>query len=718
MTPLLSLQLLLQLRRVSCKSIARSYSAVAEKSNPRLVFLKSDNAVPVGIWPPDVYFPAPQWNWHSKLKYEDESRLPQGLVDEAFDSLVGTNSVQHVVGTRINNVQENEDNPLKRQLSSACRKLCDKGRLTESVEVLDRIVHECSYVSRPLLYRVLKRCIVRKNLVLGKRVHALAVKCGYESNTFLANHIICMYGSHGKLEAAKHVLSKVVAPDCFMWASIILAHARQGQPTEAIELYHKMKQSALKPDNHIFVAILKACATAGDLASGKLVHADILSSMGHPDVYVFSSLIDMYVKCGSVDSARSVFDRLPTKNVVTWNSMIAGYAEKGLGQEALSLHTKMQEGGLSPSPVTISSLLKACTSVGALHQGRQLHAQIRQRGLQADVVVGTCLMDMYAKCGRLEDACGVFAQISKRDVVTWNTLLSGYAQHNDGQMAIRLFEKLLESRVEPDDVTFSCLLVACSHAGLVSDGQRFFNIMTDYGIVPSSSHYNILVDLFARSGHLEKAEEVLRTMPCHVDKVGWISLLSACKSYGDVERGRRCFAHIVLTEPDNAAAHALMATLYATVGRLKDAHDVENLRRSVGAKKKPAKACIEVKNEVHEFTVGEERTDISLKLRSVNSRLKNEGGHVPQTELVLRAVSEQEKEDALCGHAEKLALAFGLLNTPDGSTLLVTKNLRMCNDCHNSTKVMSRMEKREIVVRDAHRVHRFVDGACSCGDRH
>lgn len=194
-------------------------------------------------------------------------------------------------------------------------------------------------------------------------------------------------------------------------------------------------------------------------------------------------------------------------------------------------------------------------------------------------------------------------------------------------------------------------------------------------------------------------------------------MLSACKSHGDVERGRRCFDHLVALEPNSAAPYVLLGNIYADACRWSDLEDVDNLRKSAGAKKKAAKACIEVRDKVHEFFVGEERADVSSKLKSLNIRLQA-GGHVPQTELVLKPISNLEKQDALCGHAEKLALAYGLLNTPDGSTLLVTKNLRMCSDCHSSTKIMSRIENREIIVRDAHRVHRFLDGSCSCGDHH
>eukprot|EP00246_Nothoceros_aenigmaticus_P011389 TRINITY_DN3075_c0_g1_i1.p1 TRINITY_DN3075_c0_g1~~TRINITY_DN3075_c0_g1_i1.p1 ORF type:complete len:208 (-),score=26.79 TRINITY_DN3075_c0_g1_i1:118-741(-) len=206
---------------------------------------------------------------------------------------------------------------------------------------------------------------------------------------------------------------------------------------------------------------------------------------------------------------------------------------------------------------------------------------------------------------------------------------------------------------------------------------------------------------------------MLRNMPFK-NVVGLTSLLSACKGYGDIERGRRCFDQLIELQPESATAYVLLENLYASVGRWNDVDRVETLRKAAGASKKPARASIEIDSKVQTFIVGEVRDDISLKLRSVNMQMKQEGGVVHHMRTIL---TEQEEENALCGHAEKLALAYGLLNSPAGTTLRVMKNLRMCVDCHNSTKIMSRLERREIIVRDTHRVHNFVDGSCSCGDR-
>eukprot|EP00246_Nothoceros_aenigmaticus_P004729 TRINITY_DN163_c0_g1_i1.p1 TRINITY_DN163_c0_g1~~TRINITY_DN163_c0_g1_i1.p1 ORF type:complete len:328 (-),score=68.69 TRINITY_DN163_c0_g1_i1:470-1453(-) len=324
---------------------------------------------------------------------------------------------------------------------------------------------------------------------------------------------------------------------------------------------------------------------------------------------------------------------------------------------------------------------------------------------------------MYGKCGRLQDARAVFDKSPTRNVVTWNALLNGYTQNGDAQMAMHCFEEMQQQGIKPDDFTFACVLVSCSHEGLVNEGKQYFIMLVeDSGIAATVYHFNCMIDLLGRAGSLDAAEDMLHKTPFENNIVGWTSLLTACKSHGDLECGKRCFDNLIKLEPDNATAYALLGGIYARAGRWGDVDRIENLRRYAGAKKLPAKVCIEVKGKVLEFTVGEERSDVSFRLRRLNFRLKEEGGLVPHTQLVLKGVSEAAKEATLCGHAEKLALAYGLLNTADGTPLLVTKNLRMCNDCHSATKIMSKLERRDIVVRDAHRVHRFMDGSGSCGD--
>lgn len=600
-------------------------------------------------------------------------------------------------------------------LLASAAKSCEDGRIFEAVDGLDLLVQRRAPVELGLYYRILKRCIELRNLDLGIRVHGLIVKGGFETNSFLANHLICMYASHGKMAEAVQVFS-VVPAERYMWASIIFAHTRHATPAEAIELYKKMRRSPIKPDNHIFVAILKACATAGDLTSGKEVHADIRGSEHEADMFVGSGLVAMYARCAQLEDAKTVFESLRKRDMVSWNSMIVGNVLAGLGHESLAYYARMEEEGVTPGDRgTFLALLQASAMVGALDQGRKLHEQIKERGGAGDLAVCNCLVNMYARCGSLEEARKIFDGVEEKDLVTWNVLLNGYAENRASAQAFQCFEDMKQQNVQPNDFTFMGLLVACSHASAVDEGRQYFKSMVDdYKITPTVEHYTCMADLLGRSGNLEEAEKLMESTPAENDVGVWLTLLSASKQHGDAERGRRYFDRVIKLEPENAVAYILMSTLYASAGRQEDADKVDNMRKSARATKTPAKAYIEVYSKVREFTVQEEGTPVgSMNLENAEWVGNEHAGYPPRA----AAPPKLLQEESLCGHVEKLALAYGLLNSEDGAPLLITKNLCMCQDCHVCMKIISRYDKRNVVVRDAHCVHSFVDGSCTCERR-
>ncbi|MCO5595925.1 hypothetical protein L7F22_049976 [Adiantum nelumboides] len=288
--------------------------------------------------------------------------------------------------------------------------------------------------------------------------------------------------------------------------------------------------------------------------------------------------------------------------------------------------------------------------------------------------------------------------------------------NHDGKLAVDCFEDLQQQGVKADPVTMTCLLTACSHAGMTLEGYEYMKVMRDkYGITPREGHYSCIIDMFGRSGHLYEAEKVLE-MLCPPSDGTWAALLCACKTYGDIELGLRCFRELLKSDADNPTWYIIMKDLYASAGRLNDAIVIENMWKQTGLVKKRAIVTIEVDNKVHEFMVGgRQNEDLSAKLRSLNLHLKDEG-HLANVDSVLKPASDEERETKICEHAERLATAFGLLHTAEGQTLRLTKNLRMCNDCHTAGKTISQIEKREIILRDDSCIHHFKDGLCLCKD--
>lgn len=599
-------------------------------------------------------------------------------------------------------------------------KLCDGGGgFNQAIKVVDTMEKQGMLVSSIVFSRLLQQCTKDQNLAAGRQVHYLIVGSGCEADVFLGSCLVHMFALCGSLPDANQGFSKLCKRNVYSWTAIIEAYVKFGQNKQAIQMYHEMEGLSMKPDGHVFVAVLKACCSSPTLEHGKEIHTCIMENGLDLNVFVGSALINMYAKCGSLNEAYLVFDRLSNKNVITWSALIAGYVEHGHGQDALLLFQQMEREGIDPNEITYLCLLKACSSLAALENGKHVHFHIIERGFESDLFVGNALIDMYSKCGSLNDALVVFNRMPQQDVVTWSVLVAGYAKHSDYQSAVHFFHNMQKLRIRPNGVTYLSLISACSHMGLVKEGCLHFKYMTESdGVLPTLEHYNVLVDLLGRAGYLDEAEDLLQTLPFGLDYVGWVSLLDSCRLSGDVHRGRRCFDNIVTIEGQSALGYVLMSNIYAHAGLWEDVKKLEELRKCANLWKKPAKAFIEINNHVHDFIVDDishpQAGEIYAKLKTLNSQIREEG-YVPQLDFVMES---DDKEDALCGHCEKLAIAFGLISTPQGTTIRVAKNLRVCKDCHSFVKIISRIELREIIVTDAYCIHHFKDGACCCRDEY
>lgn len=565
---------------------------------------------------------------------------------------------------------------------------------------------------------ILKQCDSNVRLEQGKQIHGHIVQNGVEWDSFVGNALVDMYAKCGSLNDAHTVFEKLPKQDVVTWSALIGGYAEHEHSLKALQLYEFMQQVGPEPDPVTFLCVLKACSNIACLDQGKHIHGQIIERGWEADEFLGSNLIDMYSKSGSLEDACRVFDKLQTRTVVAWNVLIAGYTQHDHYQEALKLFQQMQMEGAVPNIVTLVCTLKACSSVAALEQGRHIHGHIIDSGFKPNVIVSSTLVHMYAKCGSLDEACIVFDTLPERNIVTWSTLIAGCAQDSDYSLAFRSFEGMQRAGFKPDDVAFLSLLSACSRAGFVEMGCMHFKSMrNDHCIAPKVEHYNSMLDLLGQAGWLNEAEDLLETIPFGTNIVGWTSLLSSCRKHTNVDLGKRCFDRFVTMDCGDAAGYVLMSSIYARAGMHEEAVKVEELRTRVNGWKKPAKAYIEIDHQVHGFVVGDKVhpriDDIYAKLKTLNMKMMEEG-YQPNLDSVLDSKSDKEKAEALCGHCEKLAIAFGLICTTSGTSIRVAKNLRMCGDCHIATEVISRIEMREIIVTDAYCIHRFQDGACSC----
>ncbi|XP_057842691.2 pentatricopeptide repeat-containing protein At4g21065-like [Cryptomeria japonica] len=566
---------------------------------------------------------------------------------------------------------------------------------------------------------ILPACARKGDLEQGMKIHQNVIKNGFLSNMVI-NALIDMYGKCGSIQQAQVVFDTTRQRNVISWNAMIVGYVQNGMLDKALGLFKQVEITGVKPDCSTFSSILPACAKLEALEQGMETHQKVIKRGFLSDVVLLTALIDMYAKCGSVQKSHILFNKMPQRNVVSWTAIIAGYAQNGLVEKALEIFKQMLFVGVKPNFPTFVSILPACAKMGALEHGMEIHQKIVEGGLLSYGVVATALIDMYAKCGSIHKARGLFDKMDYPDVATWNALIAGYAMHGYSRDALKLFELMEHFGTNPDIVSFICVLYACSHAGAVDNGcQYFHNMRNFYGIEPTVDHYVCMVDLLARAGYLEKTLNFITKMPITPDAAIWICLLGACRSYNNIALGEFVARLLFDLDPKNTAPYVLLSNIYAEVGRQGDAQKVRKLMRDRGISKVPGCSWIEVHKMMHAFCVGDrshpQTEEIYAELEKLSWEMKAEG-YNPDTAPVVNDVEEEEKKLLVCHHSEKLAIAFGLLNTSPGTTIRVAKNLRVCRDCHTATKLISKIVAREIVVRDANRFHHFKHGQCSCGD--
>ncbi|XP_058070684.1 putative pentatricopeptide repeat-containing protein At5g13230, mitochondrial isoform X2 [Magnolia sinica] len=567
---------------------------------------------------------------------------------------------------------------------------------------------------------LLKACTGLGDVELGMSIHGCAVKTRYETDFYVGGALLDMYAKCGDIEDARAVFEAIPHNDVILWSFMISRYAQSDQGEEALRLFRRMREASVVPNQFSFCSVLQACADSEGLDLARQAHAHLVKNGFDSDTFVANALIDGYAKCGRMEDSMNLFIGLQHKTDVSWNTMIVGYVQLGFGEDAMRLFHQMLDAGEQATQVTYSSVLRACASLAAVEQGTQIHGLIAKSMFDDDVVVGNALIDMYAKCGAIKDARKVFDAMTERDDISWNTMISGYSLHGLGGDALKIFKRMSETEIKPNNRTFVGILSACSNMGLVDPGRSYFNSMIQrYGIKPSMEHYTCMVRLLGRSGCFDEAVKIIEEIPSEPSVMVWRALLSACIVHNNIDLGKVSAQRVLEMEPEDESTHVLLSNLYAAAGRWDNVASIRKSMRQKGVKKEPGLSWIEIQNEIHAFIVGDkthpEMRVINAMLEWLSKEVKK-AGYIPDLNVVLHDVEAGQKEQFLWLHSERLALAFGLIRTPPGSPIRILKNLRICQDCHATIKFVSKVVRREIIVRDMNRFHHFEDGICSCGD--
>ncbi|QCE13214.1 pentatricopeptide repeat-containing protein At3g57430, chloroplastic [Vigna unguiculata] len=596
------------------------------------------------------------------------------------------------------------------------------------------------------LASVLPACSQLERLRIGKEIHCYALRNGdLIENSFVGTALVDMYCNCKQAAKGRLVFDGVLRRTVAVWNAMFAGYARNEFDDEALRLFIEMvSQSEFCPNATTFSSVLPACARCEKFLDKEGIHGYIVKMGLGKDKYVQNALMDMYSRMGRIKISKMIFGDMDRRDIVSWNTMITGCVVCGRYDDALNLLHEMQrvqgEDGsdtfvhcedeesilLKPNSVTLMTVLPGCAALAALGKGKEIHAYAVKEMLAMDVAVGSALVDMYAKCGCLNLARIVFDQMPIRNVITWNALIMAYGMHGKGEEALKLFRSMTEGEsnrevIRPNEVTYIAIFAACSHSGMVDEGLHLFHTMkASHGIEARADHYACLVDLLGRSGRIKEACELIHTMPSNLNKIdAWSSLLGACRIHQSVEIGEIAAKNLLLLEPNVASHYVLLSNIYSSAGLWEQAIEVRKKMKEMGVRKEPGCSWIEHGDEVHKFLAGDgshpQSKELHEYLETLSQRMRKEG-YVPDTSCVLHNVDDEEKETMLCGHSERLAIAFGLLNTLPGTTIRVAKNLRVCNDCHVATKIISKIVDREIILRDVRRFHHFKNGTCSCGD--
>lgn len=507
---------------------------------------------------------------------------------------------------------------------------------------------------------VLRACAEAGDLALGRAVHLHGLATGVGGHLFFQNALVSMYAKSGDLVAARKVFEGMAQKDVVSWNSMISAYVAVGQWVQAVELFERMRAEEAEVNSVTWNTIagvyintrdhraavgliremvsdgaavdfvtlvigLNACSRVGWLRLGKEIHGLAVRMNCDGVESVANALITMYARCKHMDSACLLFKMLACPGVVTWNTMIASFALSDEAEEASRLVREMVGAGVQPNYVTVVTLLALCARVANLQHGQELHSHIVKNGFKGYRLLWNSLIDMYSKSGRLSVAQNVFDTMDDRDMISYTSMIAGYGMQGKGTIALRLFDQMIDSGIKPDHISMVTVLSACSHSGLVTEGEKLFDKMTSsYGIKPQMEHYSCMVDLYARSGLLEKAEGMLNESSSPPTSMMWAALVGACHDRGNIIIGERAARRLLEMKTENAGHYVLIANMYAAAGCWDELATVRKLMRDLGVTKAPGLAWVDLRNGFAPFLVGDRSNPLAPEIYEVLDELSEQ----------------------------------------------------------------------------------------------
>ncbi|XP_073139728.1 pentatricopeptide repeat-containing protein At1g09190-like [Henckelia pumila] len=507
------------------------------------------------------------------------------------------------------------------------------------------------YLQAHLLFLLQNCCKTVRQL---SQVHAHIVINGFTQKNFILVKLLSLCVAFNKLPHAVQVFDRLRNPSTAIWNQIIKGHALSGDSRKSVQLLNRMGGSLVLPDGYTYNYAINGCAKGGLLGEGEQVHGMVLKSGFCSNVFVRSSLVDFYVKngggregvrkarhlfdemgeinvvtwnsfllgcirSGDIQGAKRVFEVMPWRNVVSWTTMIAGCTQNGRCKEALLLFIEMRRLNIEFDQVTLVTVLSACAELGDLNLGRWIHSLVVEfvshRKQPVLVSLNNALIHMYASCSDIEEAFRVFSGMEHRTIVSWTSMITGFAQQGYGDEALSVFkwmENMQDNDVRPDEITFLGVLCACSHSGYVDVGRQYFKTMTEtWKIEPSIRHFGCMVDLLSRAGLLEEAYELVKSMPMKPNDAVWGALLGGCRIYKNVKLASDISDWLTKElDPDRASGYlVLLSNVFAADERWQDVVRVRQKMLNIKTRKPAGRSWIQIEGSIYEFLVGDKSSE-------------------------------------------------------------------------------------------------------------
>ncbi|KAL5720484.1 hypothetical protein ACHQM5_013151 [Ranunculus cassubicifolius] len=444
----------------------------------------------------------------------------------------------------------------------------------------------------------LKASSIIDDSIVGRCFHAKALISGCCSDVFVGTSLVDMYSKYFEMEEANRAFQDMTRRNLVSFNALINGYSLTGRCVDALQTYMNLFSENLRPDSFTFGSLLSSCSECESLIEGTQIHACAFKVGLDSHVTVGNSLVSLYAKCGLMESASQSFKSLAAPNAVSWAGIISAYAQNGDNKKALEYFYKLNKLSAEADEFSLSSILKVLANCAAVVQGKHVHALVIKKGVGLSLYVGSALIDMYAKCGMIDDSFQVFHKIPEKNVVVWNSMIVAYAQNGYSDKSLLLFQEMVRSSVIPTSITFTGILHACSHAGLVEKGKQYYNSMVStYKIPPSVEHCTCMVDLLGRSGYLDDAESFLRHCPFSTEPGLWRALLTSCGVHKNVDVAVRAAKQCIRLEPNDSSAYVTLSNIYASKELWNEVTRIRDMMRVMGVEKNPGCSWIEVSSK-------------------------------------------------------------------------------------------------------------------------